>query len=97
VTVAPDDTITVTLCSNPSTGFAWERATISNPGVLGLSDQRLIQPQAATPIVGAAGQERWQFDVRASDTTTVDFRYSQPWDGGTKNAWSLTLRVTASS
>jgi predicted secreted protein len=87
MTVAPDDTITVTLCSNPSTGFAWERATISNPGVLGLSDQRLIQPQAATPIVGAAGQERWQFDVR----------YNQPWDGGTNNAWSLTLRVTASS
>lgn len=97
VTAAPDDTITVTLCSNPSTGFQWEQAAISTPAVLSLSLHHYIQPQAATPIVGAAGQEQWQFDVRTRGTTSVDFHYSQPWAGGTKNVWSVVLTINVNS
>ena len=96
VTVARDGTVTVTLCSNPSTGFKWEHGAISDPAVLSQRDYQFLPPQSATPLAGAAGQEQWLFDANASGTATVDFHYSQSWTGGSKGAWSLALTVTVS-
>jgi len=95
VTVAGGGVVEVTLCSNASTGYQWEPVVIIDQAALSLSDHQYVAPQSGTPVVGAAGVERWRFDAIASDTrtTTVDFHYSQPWSGGTKNAWSLTLTV----
>jgi inhibitor of cysteine peptidase len=85
-------TFTVTLCSNPSTGFGWEAPVIS--GGVTLEQRETFAPTEGPPL-GAAGRERFTFKAsEAEGPHTVAFSYSQPWDGGMKNTWRMELRVT---
>lgn len=87
--------VKVILCSNPSTGFAWDEPQIADPSVLELANRAYQAPDAASlPIVGAAGGEVLTFRALAAGTTTVTITYSQPWPDGTKAAWTYLLSVT---
>ncbi|MBM3157345.1 MAG: protease inhibitor I42 family protein [Chloroflexi bacterium] len=96
--VAVGDTITVTLCSNASTGFKWsETAQISDPNKLEQVKHEYVAPQAGgdgAPLVGAAGKEVWTFKALERGTTTVAMEYSRPWEGGEKGVWTFVLTVT---
>jgi len=87
--------LTVTLCSNPTTGFRWsEQATIGDPDVLYQKSHRFIEPQAKDqPIAGAPGAEEWVFTLNKTGTTTISMEYSRPWEGGEKGAWTFKLTV----
>jgi predicted secreted protein len=94
-TTAAGSDITVILCSNPSTGFAWDEPQIDDTAVLELADRTYQAPDGASlPIVGAAGGEVLTFHAVAAGTTTVTITYSQPWPDGTKGAWTYQLSVT---
>lgn len=86
--------IQVRLCSNASTGFAWDDPTWTGDPALELSAVDSQGP--GSPLPGAAGQQAFAFKAIAAGTTRIDFVYSQPWAGGTKGAWRLTLTVTVS-
>jgi predicted secreted protein len=91
--VAVGTEFTVTLCSNPSTGFSWEEPTWEGDQTV-----ELVRAEGGAPAasgVGAAGTETFAFQAIASGQTTVRFVYSQPWAGGTKGAWRLDLSVAA--
>lgn len=93
VEVGADGTITVTLCSNATTGFEWtESATISDRVVVGQTDHEFTPPSG--DVVGAAGEETWTFKALQKGTAEVSVEYSQPWDGGLKGEWTFTLAVT---
>jgi len=87
-------TIHVRLCSNASTGFAWDDPTWTGDPSVELSAVDSQGP--ASPLPGAAGQQAFAFKAVAAGTTRIEFVYSQPWPGGTKGAWRLTLTVTVS-
>jgi predicted secreted protein len=87
--------ITIVLCANPSTGFAWEEPQIADAAVIRLVDHGYQAPDgASSPIVGAAGSEILTVHALAAGSTTLSTRYSQPWDGGTKGEWTYRLSVT---
>jgi len=87
--------VKIVLCANPSTGFSWEEPQIGDATVLRLVDQSYQAPDGASlPIVGAAGGQVLTVRALAAGTTTLSTRYSQPWAGGTKGAWTYTLSVT---
>ena len=90
--VGDDQTFTVTLCSNPSTGFSWEEPTAEGDHSVELVERSILQTVGGPP--GEAGQERFTFRATAAGTTVLHFVYSQPWDGGTKGAWRLDLTAT---
>lgn len=93
VEVAADGTITVTLCSNATTGFEWtESASISDRVVVGQTSHEFTPPSGNVP--GAAGEETWTFKALQKGTAEVSMEYSQPWDGGLKGEWTFTLEVT---
>jgi inhibitor of cysteine peptidase len=93
VEVAADGTISVTLCSNATTGFEWtESASISDRAVISQTDHEFTPPSGNT--VGAAGEETWTFKALQAGTAEVSMEYSQPWDGGLKGEWTFTLEVT---
>ena len=96
VQVSEGGTVTVTLCSNPTTGFQWEQE-IYCPliGTIITEEDHKFIPPAATAGVGAAGQEVWTFRSVNKGTATVNLAYSQPWEGGQKGAWTYNLVVTA--
>ena len=94
VTAAVGEAFTVTLCSNASTGFAWEQPTFAGPAIVDLVDRQSVA--ASGTLVGSAGSERFTFRITSAGTTTIGLAYSQPWDGGTKQAWTVRLTVIGS-
>jgi len=91
--VAVDDSFTVTLCSNPTTGFQWAKsAQISDQTVLEQVDHEFIPPEAKD-VEGAAGKEVWTFKAFKKGTSSVSMEYSRPWEGGEKEAWTFVLTV----
>ena len=95
VEVAVGDSFTVTLCSNPTTGFMWsESAQISDQTVLQQTDHKFEAPKTTEPpIEGAAGKEVWTFQALKKGETTVSMKYSRPWEGGEKGNWTFNLTV----
>ena len=94
VEVAVDGSLTVTLCSNPSTGFKWESANISDQNVLKQVDYKFVSPESEPPPPpGTPGQEIWTFKVIKKGTSTVSIEYSRPWEGGEKGEWTFNLTV----
>jgi inhibitor of cysteine peptidase len=91
----PDGSIlTVTLGSNPTTGFVWkETAQIANPTVLEQTGNKSIPPEGEG-IIGASGSQEWTFKALQKGTTTVNVEYSRPWKGGEKAEWIFELIVT---
>ena len=87
--------LTVTLCSNPTTGFQWaEEAQISDTGVLKQVDHEFIGPESEPPPPpGTPGQEVWTFEALEKGTTTVSMEYGRPWEGGEKGEWTFNLTV----
>jgi predicted secreted protein len=83
-------TVTMTLCSNASTGFSWGAPKYTH-AALALKKHWTAAPKVAMP--GAAGTESWTFTVLRATTSTVSLQYSRPWPGGEKAVWTLSLRV----
>ena len=95
VEVAANGLVTVTLCSNPSTGFIWsETAQISDQSVLQQTDHKLVMLESEPPPPpGTPGQEVWTFGALKKGTSTVSMEYSRPWEGGEKGEWTFNLTV----
>ena len=94
IEVAAGDSFSVTLCSNPTTGFQWESAQISDQTVLEQVDHKFISPQSEPPPPpGTPGQDVWTFKALKEGTSTVSLEYSRPWEGGEKGEWTFVLTV----
>ena len=98
IAAATGDTFTVTLCSNPTTGFTWSEVTvISDQTVMEQTDHGFVSPQAKgnkPPAPGTSGQEIWTFKAHKEGMSTISMEYSQPWEGGEKGEWTFELTVT---
>ncbi|MEL7563060.1 protease inhibitor I42 family protein [Dehalogenimonas sp. 4OHTPN] len=92
VTVAKPGSVIVTLASNPSTGFSWAEAVIGDGALLSQYSRQFVEPSLMMP--GAAGKDVWTFKTLAAGVTTIKFEYSQSWQGGQQDAWTLTLNIT---
>jgi len=89
--------LTVTLCSNPTTGFQWsESAQISDQTVLQQTGHQFVSPESEPPPLppGTPGQEVWTFKALKEGTSTISMEYSRPWEGGEKAEWTFDLTVT---
>ncbi len=92
VEVAADGSLTVMLGSNPTTGFKWELAEITDESVLEYVDDEYVPPED-TGVVGAGGKEVWTFTALKKGTTEVSMEYGRPWEGGEKAEWTFVLTV----
>ena len=96
--VLVDGSLTVTLCSNPTTGFVWlETAQISDQTILQQTSHKFVSPEAKgdrPPPPGTPGQEIWTFKALKEGTSIISMEYSRPWEGGEKGEWTFVLTVT---
>jgi inhibitor of cysteine peptidase len=93
LTVAAGNTFTVTLCSNPTTGFQWtEAARISDTSVVEQVSHEFVSAEN-TGVVGAPGAEVWTFKALQKGNSTIHMDYSRPWEGGEKCTWTFDLTV----
>ena len=94
IEVGVDSSFTVTLCSNPTTGFQWESARIGDQTVLEQVDHQFVSPEYETPPPpGTPSKEVWTFKALKAGKSTISIEYSQPWEGGEKAAWEFVLTV----
>ena len=86
--------LTVSLGSNPTTGFSWaEAAEIADPTVLQQAESNFQAPDNKG-VVGASGTQVWTFEALQKGTTVVTMEYGRPWEGGEKDVWTFELTVT---
>lgn len=91
MSVKAGESFTVTLCSNPTTGFQWESAQISDQSVLAETGHQFVSPEDEN-LVGAAGQELWTFQALKKGDSTISMTYRRPWESG-EGEWTFTLNV----
>ncbi len=68
----------ITLDSNATTGFKWTLLDGTDPAILEQTGQSYIGPK--TDLVGAGGQESWDFKALAKGQTTISMSYARPWE-----------------
>ena len=96
VEVAVDGSLTVTLCSNPTTGNQWESPQITDQTVLEQVDHKFVPPEYKgdrPPPPGTPGKEVWTFKTLKEGKSTISMEYSQPWEGGMKATRTFVLTV----
>lgn len=84
------DLLTVSLCSNPTTGFKWELTEVTDEEVLVYNDNEYIAPEAEG-VEGAAGTEVWTFKVLKAGSSNITMEYSRSWEGGEEAEWTFIL------
>lgn len=97
VQLTAGSSVTVALCSNPTTGFQWGQAQVADPTVVVETDHQFVEPgQSANgdPLIGAPGQDVWTFKAFKNGSTTISVDYSRPWEGGEKAEWTFNLTIT---
>ena len=93
IVLGVDGTLTVILCSNPTTGFEWlELPQISDTSVLRQETHEFMPPEDEN-IIGGAGKEIFTFKTLKKGVSTINFEYSRPWEGGEKAEWTFELEV----
>ena len=91
---AVGEELTVTLGSNPTTGFRWsEFAEISDETIVQQTSQIYIAAEEEN-IVGGAGKEVWTFEALKEGTVTTFLEYSRPWNPEDIGVWSVTITTT---
>jgi inhibitor of cysteine peptidase len=69
---------TITLDSNPTTGYQWQIARQIDIGLVEIIDSQYITPK--TSLVGAPGKEEWHFKAIKQGKTIISFDYVRPWE-----------------
>ena len=69
---------TITLASNPTTGYQWQLARQMDTGMVELIESRYIAPK--TDLAGAPGREEWYFKAIKEGKAIISFEYVRPWE-----------------
>lgn len=92
IEIGVGDTFTVTLASNPTTGFKWpEFGRIVDETILKQVDHEYQPPES--DVLGASGKESWTFEALKKGKTAISMEYSQPWEGGIQAEWTFSVDV----
>jgi inhibitor of cysteine peptidase len=95
VELAPDQTLVLTLASNPSTGYSWAVAAIDESILQQQGDPTYTASPARDPqVVGAGGTETFRFRALASGQTTLQLIYRRPWEQDVPPIETFTLTAT---
>jgi inhibitor of cysteine peptidase len=80
ITVKSGDVVTVTLESNPTTGYSWQVIEIDNAVLLQDGDPEYKQAPSSEGLVGAGGTETFRFKAVGIGETTLGLGYMRPWE-----------------
>ena len=78
LSVKTNEQFYITLSSNPSTGYAWQVASVSNPDMVRFVDSQYIRPESE--LVGAPGKQVLTFNALQEGSVTIQLEYVRPWE-----------------
>ncbi len=80
LSVKTNEQFYITLSSNPSTGYAWQVASVSNPDMVRFVDSQYIRPESE--LVGAPGKQVLTFNALQEGSATIQLEYVRPFERG---------------
>ncbi len=75
------NTVTVSLKSNPTTGFSWS-CEIQDANIAQVNSESYSQDKAPKGLVGVGGLQTFVLKCTGKGKTAVKFTYRRPWEGG---------------
>ncbi|GEM_PF-693423 len=78
--------------SNPTTGYTWQTTQSPDEKVVQLTNSYFVEP--SSDMMGAPGEDVWQFRAVGAGSTTMVLEYAQAWDTETPPAKRYTLTFT---
>ncbi len=84
-------THTITLPSNPTTGYRWQLIAPFDEGILKLSGSEYKKPDSK--LLGAGGHELWTFQAVGPGKTRIVMEYVRPWEKDGKAARTASFSV----
>ena len=80
ITIQSDQIVTVTLESNPTTGYSWQVMEIDNAILIQDGDPEYKQESGTKGLVGAGGTETFRFKAVGTGETTLGLGYMRSWE-----------------
>ncbi len=93
VKVAVGGTVTLTLESNPTTGFSWEKTDKVDKDILKLEKNDYKQKDHPAGMVGVGGTTVIVYRALKKGNAKIDLTYMQPWEPDSKFNTDYTVTV----
>lgn len=98
IEVAVGGTITLTLCSKPSTNLQWKPIACCPlvSYIIAEEDHKFIPPEEAgdtPPAPGTPGKEIWLYKAYNEGSATISLDYINPGESGGRGDWTYQLIV----
>ncbi len=88
------EVLSITLESNPSTGYAWYATIADTAVVVQMGEPEYTSPaESSTPVVGAAGTQTFMFQGIETGTTTVTLDYKRAWETDVQPEQTVQLTI----
>jgi inhibitor of cysteine peptidase len=84
--------LTVSLESNPTTGYSWQVADL-NDAVLQQLGEVEFKQAGEEGLVGAGGIETFRFESVCAGETSLELKYVRPWEEGVPPEKIFTIQV----
>ena len=84
IAVRTKSQFTITLPSNPTTGYKWRLANRLDAGILKCLGSKYNAPTGN--LVGQGGTETWNFQAVGKGKATITLEYARPWEKDVKPA-----------
>ena len=93
VKVAVDGTVTLTLESNPTTGFSWIGVDKADKDILKLERNDYKQNASPAGMVGVGGRDTIVYRALKKGKAKIDLTYMQPWEPNSEFNTNYTITV----
>ena len=80
ITLQSGDVMTLTLESNPTTGYNWQVLEIDNAVLIQDGDPEYKGASGSDGVVGAGGMETFRFKATGTGKTSLELGYMRPWE-----------------
>ncbi len=79
ITLRPGQTFTLSLASNPTTGFTWSLSDNWDKQILSVIGEEYLS-EGKPPLVGQGGHQLFKFKALQKGKTELNLVYSRPWE-----------------
>ena len=93
VKVAAGGIVTLSLKSNPTTGFSWNKADKVDQSILKLEKNDYLQNPHPNGMVGVGGTTVIVYRALKAGTAKIDLTYMQPWEPDSEFVTNYTVTV----